>query len=155
MQATLLEKRLWHRCFPVNFAKFLGTPFLQNTSWQMLLEIKFTSNKQYLFGRLFSRNAKKTNADQSTSQAFVLCLKRNDSQTFKSSSCEKLFLQCVCYKYIKYNVLRWMFFIPYDNWKTLFFVKVCRYFKIFSIGILVLSLKQVFWRSPYFTLFPQ
>ena len=25
--ATLLEKRLWHRCFPVNFAKFLRTPF--------------------------------------------------------------------------------------------------------------------------------
>ena len=30
--ATLLKKRLWHRCFPVNFAKFLGRPFLQNTS---------------------------------------------------------------------------------------------------------------------------
>ena len=27
---TLLKKRLWHRCFPVNFAKFLRTPFLQN-----------------------------------------------------------------------------------------------------------------------------
>ena len=25
--ATLLKKRLWHRCFPVNFAKFLRTPF--------------------------------------------------------------------------------------------------------------------------------
>ena len=23
---TLLKKRLWHRCFPVNFAKFLRTP---------------------------------------------------------------------------------------------------------------------------------
>ena len=23
--ATLLKKRLWHRCFPVNFAKFLRT----------------------------------------------------------------------------------------------------------------------------------
>ena len=29
---TLLKKRLWHRCFPVNFVKFLRTPFLQNTS---------------------------------------------------------------------------------------------------------------------------
>ena len=29
--ATLLKKRLWHRCFPVNFVKFLRTPFLQNT----------------------------------------------------------------------------------------------------------------------------
>ena len=25
---TLLKKRLWHRCFPVNFVKFLRTPFL-------------------------------------------------------------------------------------------------------------------------------
>ena len=25
--ATLLKKRLWHRCSPVNFAKFLSTPF--------------------------------------------------------------------------------------------------------------------------------
>ena len=26
--AGLVKKRLWHRCFPVNFAKFLRTPFL-------------------------------------------------------------------------------------------------------------------------------
>ena len=26
----LLKKRLWHRCFPVNFAKCLRAPFLQN-----------------------------------------------------------------------------------------------------------------------------
>ena len=29
---TLLKKRLRHRCFPVNFAKLLRTPFLQNSS---------------------------------------------------------------------------------------------------------------------------
>ena len=26
--ATLLKKSLWHGCFPVNFAKYLRTPFL-------------------------------------------------------------------------------------------------------------------------------
>ena len=26
--ATLLKKRLWRRCFPVNFANFFRTPFL-------------------------------------------------------------------------------------------------------------------------------
>ena len=26
--ATLLQNRLWHRCFPVNLAKFLRTPFV-------------------------------------------------------------------------------------------------------------------------------
>ena len=25
--ATLLKRRVWHRCFPVNFRKFLKTPF--------------------------------------------------------------------------------------------------------------------------------
>ena len=34
--ATLLKRKLWHRCFPVNFAKFLRTPFLQNTSGRLL-----------------------------------------------------------------------------------------------------------------------
>ena len=29
--ATLLKKRLWHRCFPVNFPKFLRTLLLTNT----------------------------------------------------------------------------------------------------------------------------
>ena len=39
--ATLLKKRLWHRCFPVNLAKFLRKPFLQDTSGRLLLSIHF------------------------------------------------------------------------------------------------------------------
>ena len=35
--ATLLKQRPWHRCFPVNFGKFLRTSFLQNTSGRLLL----------------------------------------------------------------------------------------------------------------------
>ena len=38
--ATLLKNRFWHRCFPVSFAKFLRTPFLQNTSGQLLLSVE-------------------------------------------------------------------------------------------------------------------
>ena len=35
--ATLLKKRLWHRCFAVNFAKFLRTPFLtEHLCWLLL-----------------------------------------------------------------------------------------------------------------------
>ena len=37
--ATLLKKRLWRRCFLANFAKFLTTSFLQNTSGRLLLHI--------------------------------------------------------------------------------------------------------------------
>ena len=35
--AFLLKKRLWHRYFSVNFAKFLRTLFLQNTTGRLLL----------------------------------------------------------------------------------------------------------------------
>ena len=38
--ANLLEKRLWHRYFPVNFKKFLRASFLQNTSGRLLLMIE-------------------------------------------------------------------------------------------------------------------
>ena len=39
--ATLLKKRLWHRCFPVNFVKFLGTPFFTEHLRWLLLEVEF------------------------------------------------------------------------------------------------------------------
>ena len=39
--ATLLKKRLWYRCFPVNFVKFPRTSFLQNTSERLLLNVGY------------------------------------------------------------------------------------------------------------------
>ena len=36
---TAFKKGLWHRCFPVSFAKFLRTPFLQNISGRLLLHV--------------------------------------------------------------------------------------------------------------------
>ena len=41
--ATLLKKRLGHRCFLVKFVKFLSTPFLQNISGQLLRNIDVLS----------------------------------------------------------------------------------------------------------------
>ena len=35
--ATLLKKRRWRRCFPVNFVKFLRTPFYTEHLWWLLL----------------------------------------------------------------------------------------------------------------------
>ena len=37
LSATSLKRRFWHRRFPVNFARFLRTPFLQNISGRLLL----------------------------------------------------------------------------------------------------------------------
>ena len=51
--ATLLKKRLWHSCFPVNFVKFLRTPFLQNTSGRLLPYISFYLSLVFMFSTLF------------------------------------------------------------------------------------------------------
>ena len=37
--ATLLKKTLWHRCFSVNFEKFLRTPFLTEHLWATASEV--------------------------------------------------------------------------------------------------------------------
>ena len=47
--ANSLKMRLWHRCFPVNFTKFLRTPFLQNTSGRLLLDFVFFDEYFVLF----------------------------------------------------------------------------------------------------------
>ena len=52
--STLLKKSIWHRCFPVSFAKFLRTPFLENTSGRLLLS--FSTEKSI---PLFSLNPRK------------------------------------------------------------------------------------------------
>ena len=41
--ATSLKKRLWHRCFSVNFAEFLRTPFITEHLWCLFLEIQIKS----------------------------------------------------------------------------------------------------------------
>ena len=38
---NFIKKRLWHRCFPVNFDKFLRTPILQNISGRLFLLFYF------------------------------------------------------------------------------------------------------------------
>ena len=58
--ATLLKKRLWHRCFPVNFCKILSTPFLtyrtrlvaasETPLWKWYIQVKdFLRNQFSLF----------------------------------------------------------------------------------------------------------
>ena len=37
---TLLKKRLWHRCFSVNFEKFLRTPLLIKYLWWLRLALE-------------------------------------------------------------------------------------------------------------------
>ena len=46
---TLLKKRLWHRCFPVNYPKFLRTPFFTEHLWWLLLLFLISERIQILF----------------------------------------------------------------------------------------------------------
>ena len=43
---TSLKKRLWHRCFPANFVKFLRTTFLIEHFWWLLL-YRLTKKSDY------------------------------------------------------------------------------------------------------------
>ena len=76
--ATLLKKRLWHRCFPVNFVKFLRTPFLQNTSERRLLynqKSNFITNSGILVQLLISYiKAEVNEKSKAVGRAYVLVI---------------------------------------------------------------------------------
>ena len=57
MSATLLKKRHWHRCFLVNSAKFLRTPFLQDTSGHHLTKFECLCRAENSKLELFLCNA--------------------------------------------------------------------------------------------------
>ena len=57
--ATLLKKRLWHRCFPVNFAKFLKTPFITKHLWRLLLKTSIFSLFRSIHPEVFYINSAK------------------------------------------------------------------------------------------------
>ena len=52
---TLLKKRLWHRCFPVNFAKLLKHLFSRNTSGGCFSLVLITLQEHFL-QNIFSSN---------------------------------------------------------------------------------------------------
>ena len=61
--ATLLKKRLWHRCFPLNFAKFFRTPIFTEHRW-LILPFKWIwmfcknlkKNLQWMFCPIYSNS---------------------------------------------------------------------------------------------------
>ena len=59
---NLLKKSLWHRCFPVNFAKFLRTPILQNSSGGCFCKLQVNDKNSFTHTpsctlRSFSQNS--------------------------------------------------------------------------------------------------
>ena len=74
---TLRKKRLWHWCFPVNFAKFLRSSFVQNTSDRLLpwTTASETSNTK--------RRSKVQEKNMSCKRALSFDQWKNFSKTYK------------------------------------------------------------------------
>ena len=56
-----IKKRLWHKCFHVNFAKFLRTPFLtEHLRWLLLQVFIFFSESLHppIRSNIFKKNSK-------------------------------------------------------------------------------------------------
>ena len=52
--ATLLKKRLWHRCFHVNFVKFLKTLFfIEHLWWLLLFTLLYVNSSRSIDSILF------------------------------------------------------------------------------------------------------
>ena len=92
--------------------------------------------------------AKKTHSDSKyTSSFFTLSESKRLTNLQKQQPRKTFFPVCMLQMLIaSMNV-----FIPRDNWKILFFIKICCYFETSSTAILLVSLKHFFFeRSPQF-----
>ena len=56
LQALGLWQRLWHRCFPVSFAKFLRTLFFIEHLWWLLLVRFWFKQAALLFATIFGKS---------------------------------------------------------------------------------------------------
>ena len=132
------------------WAKFTFWPIKLST---YMLEMKYTSDKQYLFGLHFYMKVTEDSYRATYTWSFLICPIRTTHKPSKVAAAKKFFLEwCICWRC---NLLRWMCFVPCGNWKTLLFLKVFHQCEIFSTVIFPVFFKQVFERSPYFTLSPQ
>ena len=64
--ATLLKKRLWHRCFLVNFAKFLRIPFVTEHLWWLLLHLLISQNQWNIPSTIYAFMIKHDNQNRVT-----------------------------------------------------------------------------------------
>ena len=92
--AALSKQRLWHRCFPVNFTKFLRTPFLQNTHLRQLLLKMSNIIRGTTFN--FSRSQNKDFADIIWTMD---CPISSDTEETKIIFVSSDFWQNMCYSY--------------------------------------------------------
>ena len=107
---------------------------------------RFTSHKKYLFGIIFSENPKKSHTNQIYYKFFYSAWREATHKPSKVATAKKFSLLCLSLLQLtSINV-----FIPCDNWKTLFFIKVYRYRQVSSTVMFLRSLKQMIWKKSVF-----
>ena len=91
--ATLLKKRLWHRCFLVNFLKILRKPFQQNTSggcfWQLIKDSSQTIAHQWNFRKLITKAFSFLKNDPEILNVFLLWIFHPKIAMIKDSNLRK------------------------------------------------------------------
>ena len=112
-----------------------------------------TSTYRKLNLPLICRNAKKdSNRPKYTSRFFIFYLKKKTThKPLKVAAAKHPFVQCVCYPFVQcvwYKLLRRMFSILCDNWKTVPFVKVYRYSETLKGHVAVFFALHKKWSSP-------
>ena len=97
-----LKKRLWHRCFPVNFAKFRRTPFLQNTFRQHPLYAQSSETVKNIWSYL---------SVMKWTKLYTYCIVKNVNYclkciTYNACSCPGKFYRSKRWKMLPRKVLR-------------------------------------------------
>ena len=111
---TLLKKRLWHRCFLVNFTKLLRTPFFIEHLWWLLL--KTTIKERFHWSSVVS---------PTSASDFLTNFK------YRSSPPEVFCKKCVLKYFTKLTGkhLRQSLFIKKETLAQVFYCEVCKIFK--------------------------
>ena len=113
------------------------------------LILSLTSSMYFTFLPL--ETPKKNQTDQSIPRVFLLCLKRNDSQTIKSGSCKKiLFSNVYAIAITCFHECFLFYVIDGRHWLSWKFVVTLRFFEAPSCCFLW---RQSFEVSPYFILY--
>ena len=91
--ATILKKRLWHRCFLVNFAKFLRTPFIKEHLWWLLLLVDWCLYD----GIITNQHLLKVNYGNTRKMCKIWSVNNKDTRT------RSLGLFCILYLLLIFN----------------------------------------------------
>ena len=118
----MLKKRLWHRCFLVNFAKFIRMPYLQNASGCLLLNISESEMWRWFFTTLYYIYIY-TEVRKNVKNASSLIVKARCWSKYFTNFMQVLPSSIKCSYYNSYITLQFGIIFTWENRKV--FIIVC------------------------------